>query len=137
MRVQILHVLFISRVFRTRMLRQGIVKTCRRTCFKVSRDFTKFGIVGYKIYGSPAGYKLNYILYGSLGGSYKFDQETNGGKMLSLGQKTTTTGSSRMEAIFFVSRKLDKTWKAQGYVLKGFTNSVPDFGAGATIAYQF
>jgi hypothetical protein len=42
-----------------------------------------------------------------------------------------------MEAIFFVSRKLDKIWKAQGYVLKGFTNSVPDFGAGATIAYQF
>ena len=41
-----------------------------------------------------------------------------------------------MEAIFFVSRKLDETWKAQGYFLKGFTNSVPDIGAGATISYQ-
>jgi len=105
--------------------------------YQVTGDLTKFGIIGYKIYGTPAGYKLNNILYGSLGGSYKFDPDTNGGMMLSLGQKTTTTGSSRMEAIFFVSRKLDKTWKAQGYVLKGFTNSVPDFGAGATIAYQF
>jgi hypothetical protein len=25
----------------------------------------------------------------------------------------------------------------QGYVLKGFTNSVPDFGAGVTLAYLF
>jgi len=104
--------------------------------YQITGDLTKFGIVGYKIYGSPAGYTLNNILYGSLGGSYKFDQETNGGMMLSLGQKTTTTGSSHIEAIFFVSHKLDKTWKAQGYVLKGFTNSVPNLGVGATIAYQ-
>jgi hypothetical protein len=74
-------------------------------------------------------------LYGSLGGSYKFDQGKNGGMMLSLGQKTTTTGSSHIEAIFFVSHKLDQAWKAQGYVLKVFTNSGPGFGAGATIAY--
>ena len=105
--------------------------------YQATGGLTKFGIVGYKIYGSPAGYTLNNILYGSLGGSYRFDPQTSGGMMLRLGQKTTATGSSRMEAIFFVSRKLDKIWKAQGYVLKGFTNSVPDFGAGATIAYQF
>ena len=85
------------------------MKTCRRTCFEVSRDLTKFGIVGYKIYRSPAGYKLNNILYGSLSGSYKFDQETNGGMILSIGQKATTTGSSHVEAIFFASHKLDKT----------------------------
>ena len=105
--------------------------------YQVTGDLTKFGTIGYKIYGSPAGYALNNILYGSLGASYKLDHDTNGGMMLRLGQASITTGSSRIEAIFFVSRKLDKTWKAQGYVLKGFTNSVPDFGAGATIAYQF
>lgn len=105
--------------------------------YQITGDLTKFGTIGYKIYGSPAGYTLNNILYGSLGASYKLDHDTNGGAMLRLGQASTTTGSSRMEAIFFVSRNLDKTWKAQGYLLKGFTNSVPDFGAGATIAYQF
>ena len=30
-----------------------------------------------------------------------------------------------MKTLFFVSHKLEKNWKAQGYVLKGFTNSVP------------
>ena len=104
--------------------------------YQATGDLTTFGILGYKIYGSPTGYNLNNILYGSLGGSYKIDPATSGGMMLSLGQKTTTTGSSRIEAIFFVSHKLDKTWKAQGYLLKGFTNSVPDIGIGATISYQ-
>jgi hypothetical protein len=56
--------------------------------------------------------------------------------MLSLDQKATTTGSSRIEAICFASRKLEITWKVQGYFLKGFTNSVPDWGASATISYQ-
>lgn len=105
--------------------------------YQVTGNLTNFGTIGYKIYGNPAGYKLNNILYGSLGGSYKFDQKTSGGMMLSVGEKSTTTGSSRLEAIFFAGHKLDKRWKAQGYVLKGFTKSVPDFGAGASIAYQF
>ncbi len=105
--------------------------------YQATGSLTKFGILGYKIYGTPTGYKLNNILYGSLGGSYKLDPATSGGMMLSLGQKSTATGSNRMEAIFFVSRKLNETWKAQAYFLKGFTNSVPDIGAGATIAYQF
>ena len=105
--------------------------------YQISGDLTTFGTIGYKIYGSPAGYTLNNILYGSLGASYKLDQANSAGMMLRVGQASTTTGSSRMEAILFASRKLDKTWKAQGYVLKGFTNSVPDFGIGATIAYQF
>jgi len=104
--------------------------------YQISGDTTTFGTLGYKIYNSPAGYSLNNTLYGSLGASYKLDQDSNVGMMLRLGQSSTTNGSSRMEAILFASRKLDKTWKAQAYVLKGFTNSVPDFGVGVSIAYQ-
>ena len=105
--------------------------------FQVTEDFTTFGSLGYKFLGSPAGYTLNNIFYGSLGGSYKFTQETSGGLMFNLGQKTSATGSPHQEAILFVSQKLSKDWKAQGYVLQGFTNAVPDFGAGATVAYLF
>ena len=103
--------------------------------YQVTGNLTTFGTLGYKVYGNPVGYNLNNVFYGSLGGSYKFDQETNGGIMLNLGQKVTARGSSRLEALFFVSHKLDKTWKTQGYVLKGFTNGVPDWGVGATVAY--
>lgn len=103
--------------------------------YRVSGSLTTFGTLGYQVYGQPATYKLNNVFYGSLGGSYKFAPDTSGGMLLRLGQKVTTTGSSHAEAIFFVSRKIDKAWKAQGYMLKGFTNSVPDLGAGVTVSY--
>lgn len=100
-------------------------------------NLSTFGTLGYRVYGSPAGYSLNKVFFGSLGGSYRFGPKTNGGIMLEGGQKITATGSSRLEAILFISHKIEKNWKARGYVLKGFTNSVPDWGAGATIGYLF
>jgi hypothetical protein len=102
--------------------------------FQLAGNLTKFGILGYKVYGKPAGYTLNNIFYGSLGGSYKFNQETNGGVMLDLSEKNTPTGSSHVEAIFFASHKLKNNWKAQAYFLKGFTSSVPDWGVGASFS---
>lgn len=104
--------------------------------FQVTKSITTFGTLGYRFYGSPVGYTLNNIFYGSLGASYKYDQETNAGIMFTLSQKTTAKGSTHVETILFASHKLDKNWKTQGYVLKGFTNSVPSWGIGATISYR-
>ncbi|HEY0665754.1 MAG TPA: hypothetical protein VGD24_06795 [Gallionella sp.] len=103
--------------------------------FRVQERATTFGTLGYRVHGSPAGYSLRNVFYGSLGGSYKFDQALQGGAMLNLGQKATATGSQRMETIFFLNRRIDNAWKAQGYVLKGYTNAVPDWGVGATVTY--
>lgn len=103
--------------------------------FRVKERVTTFGTLGYKVNGSPDGYTLRNVFYGSLGGSYKFDQELQGGAMLNLAQKATATGTQRMESIIFINRRIDKAWKAQGYVLKGFTNAVPDWGAGVTVTY--
>ena len=103
--------------------------------YQTTGNHTSFGNLGYKIYSSPVGYKLNNVFYGSLGGSYKFNQETSGGMMVNFSQKVTAKGSSHIQAIFFASHKLDKNLKAQGYVLKGFTNSVPSWGVAATVAY--
>ena len=103
--------------------------------YQVKQDLTTFGTLGYQIYGRPAGYQLNNAFYGTLGASYKVDQDTSGGILLSLGQKITTTGSTRAKALLFASRKLDNTWKMQGYLLRGFTRSVPDWGAGVTVSY--
>jgi len=103
--------------------------------YQVNENLTTFGTLGYQIYGRPAGYRLNNAFYGSLGASYKVDQDTSGGILLSLGQKITTAGSTRAKALLFASRKLDRAWKMQGYVLRGFTRSVPDWGAGVTVFY--
>lgn len=108
----------------------------RTGVYQVNKRLTTFGRLGYRVYGQPAGYTLDNGFFGSLGGSYKFDQDTNGGILLSLGQKITATGSSRVETLFFVDHKIEKTWKVQGYMLKGYTNSVPNWGAGAMVFYM-
>ncbi len=103
--------------------------------YQLTGSMTSFGTLGYKVYGKPTGYTLNNVYYGSLGGSYKFNQDTNGGLLLSLAQQSTATGSSRKEVILFVSQKLGKYLKVQGYLLKGFTRSVPDRGIGASVVF--
>lgn len=105
--------------------------------YQVAGNATTFGSLGYRVYGSPPGLQLNNALYGSLGVSYGFGPETHGGIMLSAGQHIVATTSSRLEALLFVNHKLSPEWKTQAYVLKGFTNSVPAWGVGATLAYLF
>ena len=107
------------------------------TLFKPSPDITHFATLGYKIYGSSATYPLHNTIYGSLGSSYKFAQGTNAGAMLIASQKVMENKSNRAEILLFVSHTLGKQWKTQGYVLKGFTNSVPDWGGGILVDYQF
>lgn len=105
--------------------------------FKVMGNQTVFGSLGYRLYGSPSGYSFNNVFYGTLGISRKLGPDLNGGVMFSAGQKITATSSSRQEALLFVNHKMAKNWKAQGYLLKGFTNSVPDWGGGASLSYLF
>ncbi len=105
--------------------------------YRVRHDLTAFGTLGYRLYGSPVAYTLNNVFYGYFGGSYKFSQASSGGLMFNFSEKVVSTGSSHAEAIVFASHKLGEEWKAQGYVLKGYTNSVPDWGAGANITYIF
>ncbi len=105
--------------------------------YQVSGDHTTFGSLGYRVYGSPPGLQLNNAFYGSLGVSYGFGPDSHAGIMLSAGQHIIATASSRLEALLFVNRRLTPEWRTQAYVLKGFTNSVPAWGAGATFAYLF
>lgn len=107
--------------------------------YRISELLTVFGTFGFKAYGSPVGtaYRLNNGFYGSTGGIYKVDQHTDAGATLNVGQKIAAMGSHRVEAVFFAGHKIEKNWKARGYVLRGFTRSVPDWGMGATVAYMF
>ena len=102
--------------------------------FRLAGRLTPFGIMGYTVYGKPTGYTLNNVFYGSIGGSYRFDLETSGGAMLSASEKNSPSGTSQLSVIFFASHKLENNWKAQAYFLKGFTDSVPSWGVGATVA---
>lgn len=100
-------------------------------------QFTALGSLGYKVLGSTLGINMDKTIYGSFGGSYRLDDYMNGGVDLSMTQSSSISGAGRRELSAYVSRKINKNFKAKGYVLKGFSNSSPDSSLGAQIYYGF
>lgn len=100
-------------------------------------EFTALGSLGYKVLASPAGINMNKVLYGSFGGAYQLDDKIFGGVDLSLSQSPTLTGEGQRELKAYIGHKINKNFKAKGYVLKGFSNGSPDSSLGAQIYYGF
>lgn len=100
-------------------------------------NFTALGSLGYKVLGNPSGIRMDKALYGSFGGSYQLDDKIQGGVDLSLTQGPATTGEGHRELSAYVSRKINKNFRAKGYVLKGLSNGSPDSSLGAQIYYGF
>ena len=105
--------------------------------YKTLGENTVFGTLGYKVLGSPAGTTLNNVFYASLGAGHQYSRETSAGLILNLQQKASATGSAQRELTAYVSHKLGKTWKAQAYAVKGFSDGSPDWGAGAMFTAAF
>lgn len=98
---------------------------------------TLLGTVGYKVLGDPAGIPLDNVWYGTAGVSGKVSAETSGGVMLDVRQKASATGSPQRELTAYISHKYSKEWKSQAYVVKGFADGSPDWGAGAMVTRSF
>ena len=96
-----------------------------------------FGTLGYRVMGDPEGVTLNNVFFASLGAGHKFSQETSAGLILDLREKVSATSFAQQELTVYVSHKLGKTWKAQAYALKGFSDGSPDWGAGAMFTVAF
>jgi hypothetical protein len=101
------------------------------------RRFSLLGTLGYKVLGSPPGFQLNNVFYGSLGSGYRFTGQTSAGLLLYMRQKASPNGSAQEDVTAYLSHKFDKAYAGQAYVLRGLTNGSPDWGIGATISRSF
>lgn len=99
--------------------------------------FTALGSLGYKFMGGASGISMNKVIYGSFGGSYQLDDKMNGGIDIQLSQNPYSMGERHQELSAYVSHKINKNFKAKGYVLKGFSNGSPDSSLGAQVYYGF
>lgn len=99
--------------------------------------FTAKGSLGSKVLGNPTGIILNPVLYGSFGGVYQLTGKTSTGVDMNLSQDSSSTGAMQHELTAYVSYKLDKNFKARGYVLKGFSNGNPNRSLGGQVYYGF
>jgi hypothetical protein len=89
---------------------------------------TAFATAGYKVVGAPTGVITNNVVYGTLGFSQKHSDVINFGAMLDVAQSSTPLAPDSRELTVFASKKLSNTLKAQVSLLKGFSDSSPDFG---------
>src|SRR3569623_1615 len=98
---------------------------------------TLFSGLRYTVFGSSTDIPLHNVWNAGVGTSYKFTDKNSAGVAYDYRQKASDTGFAQSELTAYVVHKFDKTWKAQAYLLKGFSDGSPDWGAGASVGYAF
>lgn len=98
---------------------------------------TLFATVGYTVLGAPEGVTLNNIAYGTLGFSKDINKTVSAGIMLDTAQASSDINPATRELSVFVANRLSDTWKVQGHLMKGFSDSSPDFGFGLALTGSF
>lgn len=99
--------------------------------------YTVFGGIGYTIYGSSSFLELDDAFNIALGGSYRLDNRDSVGLRLDARDPIGANLSEQRELMAYWVRKIDRIWKFQAYVLRGFADGSPDWGVGAAMAYAF
>ncbi|HLA74483.1 MAG TPA: hypothetical protein VJM76_01040, partial [Gammaproteobacteria bacterium] len=90
--------------------------TVQADVYRTYGAFTPFGTLGYKVLGDTPTTNFNNVLFGSLGGGYKINQQTSSGLILDLREAATSSGSPQRDLTAYVSHKLTSEAKIQGYV---------------------
>lgn len=111
--------------------------TAQVDMYKGFGAFTALGTVGYRAYGDTSTTPLDNVFFGSVGGVYKLAPNTSTGLIYDYRPAITANGSAVSEMMAFVSQKIGNNWKAQGYLVKGFSDGSPDYGVGALVSYVF
>ena len=98
---------------------------------------TLFGTLGWTKKGDPDFVDFRDPWYTTLGVSYRVGAATALGASYDYRQKVTSRGDPVSEASLFLTHKFTKQLKMQAYLVGGFSDASPDFGAGAVISAGF
>src|SRR5262245_448768 len=107
-------------------------------------DFSKgfgalsaFGTLGWRKMGDPPGVDFKDPFYFSLGGTYRLSSENSLGVAYDYRQKLLDGRDPVSEANVFLTHRFTPTFRLQGYVVKGFSDSSPDWAIGAVATRGF
>jgi hypothetical protein len=104
--------------------------------FRTFGSLTAFAGLGYRWYGDPTGLDLRNAFFGSAGISYKAGDTLSFGAAGDYRQPIVVGRDPIVELAPFVSVKLKPYTKLQFYVVRGFTDSSPDWGAGTVLTHS-
>jgi len=105
--------------------------------FRTFGSLTAFAGLGYRWYGDPTGLDLRNAFFGSAGASYKAGDTVSFGAAADYRQAIVAGRDPIVELAPFVSVKLKPDTKLQFYVVRGFTDSSPDWGAGTVLTHSY
>lgn len=105
--------------------------------YKGIGNWTLFGGVGYTDYGSSRYIKLNNGANANVGFSFKASDSDSLGAYYDYRQRISDFGHQQSEVSGFWNHHITDTTRLQAYVLAGFTNGSPDWGAGASLKWSF
>ncbi len=105
--------------------------------YKTIDRLTLLGGIGRHFLGSSTFIPLDDVWSWSLGASYRIDDRDSAGLTFDARQRVSPSAFPQRELTAFWSRKLDRDWKSQAYVLKGFADGSPDWGAGLSVVRSF
>lgn len=104
---------------------------------KQSGSWTLFGSLGWLKMGDPVGIDFKDTWFGSVGAGYGLNAVTQLGAAYETRQRVIDGGVKLSQMTVFATYKLASTYTLQGYVIKGFSDGSPDWGAGAVLNRDF
>lgn len=105
--------------------------------FRSVGETTFFAGVGYTMFGSSPVAQLDDVASVSLGLVQRMGAADRLGLALDARQAGTPSPAAQRELSAFWIHRIDRAWRVQAYVLKGFADGSPDWGTGLSAGYAF
>ena len=93
------------------------------------------GYIGYKIIGDTSTINYNDVTYGAVGITIPASKNWTTITEYYVEQASVSGVDNVQELSFTMNKKLKNEKKLGMYIVKGLTNSTPDWGAGVTVSY--
>lgn len=100
-------------------------------------EWTVFGGVSYAMLGDSEFLQLDDVFGANLGASYKLNEASSVGAVFDYRQRASDMSQERNELTAFYNHKVGAASRFQAYLLTGFSDGSPDFGAGMSVKYGF
>jgi hypothetical protein len=98
---------------------------------------TLFGALGYTLFGDSPITQFENVGNFGVGAMHRTDEGDQIGLAFDARQGGVPAPAPLRELTGFWTHKIDRNWRTQAYLLKGFARGSPDWGAGFSTAYAF
>lgn len=92
--------------------------------------------IGYRFSGSPVGYVLRNVVYGSVGAQYTWSPQVTTGVVYDIRQAALPSARTPQEGTAYLNYKLSDRWSVNVYGTAGFSPNSPSAGGGVAITFR-